>query len=116
MLRASVKPVVLSVLSLSLVSWATAQWELPSGFTKPELIEISQEVLAKPDIPITVHEVFYWQSNYPVVDGHATLWINRVVVCDVEFVYEINYFSRIVPYSYSDKCYWFVFVFPIYLR
>ena len=56
MLRTSVKPVVLSVLSLFLVSWATAQWKLPSGFTKPELIEISQEVLAKPDIPITVNE------------------------------------------------------------
>ena len=56
MLRALIKPIVLFVLSLSLVSWTTAQWELPSGFTKPELIEISQEVLAKPDIPITVNE------------------------------------------------------------
>ena len=56
MLRTSIKPIVLFVLSLSLVSWATAQWKLPSGFTKPELIEISQEVMAKPDIPITVNE------------------------------------------------------------
>ncbi len=54
MLRKSVKPIVWSTLSWFLVPWMAAQWELPSKFTKPELIEISQEVLAKPDIPINV--------------------------------------------------------------
>ncbi len=56
MLRKSVKPIVWSTLSWFLVPWMAAQWELPSKFTKPELIEISQEVLAKPDIPINVRE------------------------------------------------------------
>ena len=56
MLKTSVKPIVGSTVGWLLVSWVAAQWELPSGFTKPEILEISQEVLARPEIPFTVTE------------------------------------------------------------
>ena len=60
--RTFVKPILWAAVSLLLVPWVAAQWKLPSGFSKPEILEISQEVLARPDIPINVKEDIFRMS------------------------------------------------------